>query len=366
MKRVFPLFVFIVIMPFLSCSCSRPSSSKMDGNADTVVFTRVYEPKEKAFSLLIPQGWQVEGGILRVNPLSQGGAAQSIAAKLDFTVKKDSAGTVLLRWLPDMLYFDARHSPAGQMGMLPPGSNYNGMLVYPLIPASEFITQMAFPYAHPQAQDIKVISNKALTNVARSYQNRVNQFFPQTGFQYDAALADVIYKEGTAEYAEKIVAVIENWGQLGAGMWGNKETVLMRAPRDEFKKWETVFSVIQDSVKIDPRWLSREIRGQIQRGQIVLDTQQEIQRIEQDIVAHRQKTNAEIHNDMFLTLTDQEEFVNPYTNEIDMGSNQWKHRWVNENGDVIYTDNGSYNPNHDIHLNRSGYKKTPVRQRFPQ
>ncbi|MFA5259705.1 MAG: hypothetical protein WC450_00585 [Candidatus Omnitrophota bacterium] len=369
MKRTQLLFVFMIITLSSSYSCSRPSSSNSnpgDGSGDIVVFTRVYEPKEKAFSLLIPQGWQVEGGILRVNPLSQGGAAQSIAAKLDFTVKKDSAGTVLIRWLPDMLYFDARYSPAGQMGMFPPGSNYNGMPVYPLMPASQFITQLAFPYAHPQAQDVKITGNKALTDLARSYQSRVNQFFPHLGFQYDAALSDVTYKEGATEYAEKIVALIENWGQLGAGMWGNKETFLIRAPQDEFKKWETVFSIIQNSVKVDPRWLAGEIRGQIQRGQIALDTQQEIQHIERDIVAHRQKTNAEIHNDMFLTLTDQEEYVNPYTNEIDTGSNQWKHRWVNESGDIIYTDNASYDPNHDVHLNRSDYKKTPVRQRFPR
>jgi len=63
-----------------------------------------------------------------------------------------------------------------------------------------------------------------------------------------------------------------------------------------------------------------------------------MQRIEQQITEHRQKTNAEIHNDMFLTLTDQEEYVNPFTNGVKMGSNQWKHRWENEAGDIIYTN----------------------------
>ena len=46
--------------------------------------------------------------------------------KLDFTVKRDEAGTVLVRFLPEMLYFDARRSPAGQKGRFPPGSNYGG------------------------------------------------------------------------------------------------------------------------------------------------------------------------------------------------------------------------------------------------
>ncbi len=364
--KSFSVFLLLVLLG-TSLSCSQPPETALKtAREDVMIFTRVYEPREKAFSILIPQGWQIEGGIVRVDPLSQGGPAQSIAAKLDFSVKKDKEGSVMIRWLPDMLYFDARYSPAGQMGMFPPGSNYNGMTVYPLMSAADFLTQIAFPYAHPQAQNIDFKKKKNLNKVAQNYQERVRQFFPQLGFQYDAAMAIINYSENNTEFEEKMVGVIENWGQLGAGMWGNKETFFIRAPKDVFEKWEAVFGIIQKSVKIDSRWLAGELQGQIKRGQIVLDTQREIQRIEQDIVSHQQKTNAEIHNDMFLTLTDQEEYVNPYTNEVEVGSNQWRNRWVNESGDILYTDSDSYNPNHDVELKRSDFKKTPVRKRFPQ
>lgn len=123
---------------------------------------------------------------------------------------------------------------------------------------------------------------------------------------------------------------------------------------------------MQNSVVINSQWLAGEIRGQMQRAGIVAQTMQEIQRIDREIVEHRQKTNAEIHNDMFLTLTDQEEYVNPYTNQVEIGSNQWQYRWVNESGEVVYTNREDYNPNQDVNLNRSDFKKTPVRKRFPQ
>jgi len=152
---------------------------------------------------------------------------------------------------------------------------------------------------------------------------------------------------------------------MGAGMWGNKETFYLRAPAEQFEEFEPLFSLIQASIRINPKWLAGEIRGQIQRGQIMINTQNEIQKIEQQIVSHRQRTNAEIHNDMFLTLTDQEEYVNPYNNEVEMGSNQWRYRWINENGDVLYTDDEYYDPNTDVNLQRSDYKRTPVRKRFP-
>ena len=114
---------------------------------------------------------------------------------------------------------------------------------------------------------------------------------------------------------------------------------------------------------INQQWLAGELRGQLQRTKIYQDTQREIQRIGDEIAKHRQQTVSEIHNDVFLTLTEQEEYVNPYTKQVELGSNQWKYRWINEGGEVIYTDNRYYDPNVDKDLNRSDYKRTPIRPR---
>lgn len=369
-----PLFIFILsfaavgALPVLSgpvCLLSETLSGKMEKDA-TVVFRRVQEPKEKSFSLLIPKGWHTEGGIFRIDPLAQGGAAQSIAAKVDFSVKKDRQGKVMIRWLPDMLYFDMRYSPAGQMGLFPNGSNYNGMTVFPLMSAEQFISRIAFPYAHPQAANIRIVAKKKLPKLEQKYLQFTRRTAPQLTMSYDAALLTVTYSEGGIRYKEKMIAVIENWGQLGAGLWGNKETFYLRAPVAQFEKWQRTFSIIQGSVNINPQWLRGEISGQMQRNKVMLQVMRDSRQIERSIVEHRQKTNAEIHNDMFLTLTDQEEYVNPFTKEVEIGSNQWKYRWTNPNGDVIYTDKEEYDPRVDVRLNRNDYKRTPIRKRFPR
>ena len=77
----------------------------------TVAFRRMVEPNEQAFSLLVPSGWQTEGGIFRVNPVTTNMAAQAIEAKLNFVLKKDAVGTVLLHFLPKILYVDNRGMP---------------------------------------------------------------------------------------------------------------------------------------------------------------------------------------------------------------------------------------------------------------
>ncbi|MFC1639631.1 hypothetical protein ACFL3B_02585 [Gemmatimonadota bacterium] len=329
----------------------------------TVLFERVAEPREQAFTLLVPKGWQLRGGIVRVDPTRQGGPAQSIAAKIDFAVQSDGDGSVMIYWPPDMLYFDARHTPAGQMGLFQPGSNYQGMTVWPVLPAIQFLQELAFRSLHPQASGVQIEDQRNLLALAQRYLQRVRAFPIQTTFSYDAATTTVSYSEGGRRYREQMITVIENWGQMGAGMWGNKETIVFRAPADEFDRWLPILSIVQRSVQLNTQWLAGELRGQIQRGEIALQTQREINQINQQISDHQQTTTAEIHNDMFLTLTDQEEYVNPYSNEVEVGSNQWQHRWVNDRGDVIYSDREAYDPNTDVQLSVSGFRRSAVRRR---
>ncbi|MCB0749314.1 MAG: hypothetical protein KDC90_17765 [Ignavibacteriae bacterium] len=370
----------ILLMSFVMLGCSENSEELKANNNSSIqqtkkekgknekppiIFERKSEPRENAFSLLVPKGWQIDGGIFRVDPTVQGGPSQSIAAKLDFAIKKDTEGSVMIRWLPDVLFFDMRNSPAGQMGLFPEGINYQGMTVYNLMNAENFISRIAFPYAHPQAQNVQIIERKNLQTFASQYATWVKQAMPYTTMSYDAAYLKIQYSEAGKVYDEYLLTLIENWGQLGAGMWGNKETFLVRAPQGELEKWESIFSVIQNSVKLNINWLMAEIKGQAARGEIAANTQKEIERIGREITEHKQKTNAEINNDMFLTLTEQEEYVNPYNNEVETGTNQWKHRWVNESGDVIYTDEESYDPNIDINLNSSDFKRSNIRKRFP-
>jgi hypothetical protein len=150
--------------------------------------------------------------------------------------------------------------------------------------------------------------------------------------------------------------------QLG-GLWGNQRAMLVRAPEGEFDSLAAIFAIIQGSVKINPQWLAGEIQGQIYRGNRSIQIQQDIQRIEREIVEHRQRSNAEINSDMYLTLTGQEDYVNPFTKEVQRGSNEWKHRWVTPSGEEVYTNLDSYNPNSDASVNRTDFRRSAVRQR---
>ena len=162
-------------------------------------------------------------------------------------------------------------------------------------------------------------------------------------------------------------------------MWSNKETILWRAPEDEFAAWDAVFDHIIASATPNPRWVVQEQANQQmlsrsfmqaqyaeqERARRQLEFQRSMQEMAQDIVEHRRQTYAEIRNDAYLMMTNQEEYINPYTREPEIGSNQWQYRWVTADGNEYYTDHEGDDPNQLDGLNQATWERTPVRPRFP-
>ena len=347
-------FMIIVAMGLsLSLTAAAASIKKL-------VLQRKPEPKEQAFTILVPKGWTVEGGIYWVHPDTAGGPANSVEKKCDLTIKRDSAGTMMLRLLPEVYYADSARG-AG-LYLFPYGSNYQGMVCAPLISAQQFLNQ-AVRLLRPQARDLKVIEQKSLPEVARAYGQRTANLPFGIRFNYDAAIVTFAYEENGTHYKERMFTIIEDRGQIAGGQWCNRSTIIARTPADEFDQWEPVFSMMLNSIEIDTQWLLKEIKEQLERAGIIISTQKEIQEIERQIAEHKQKTNAEIQNDMFLTLTGQAEFVDPYTKKVMIGSDAFKHQWINPSGEVVVSNDDNYSPNHDVEINRSDFKEMSRRKR---
>ncbi len=340
-----------------------------------IIFQRQFEPNENGASILVPQGWHLEGGCFRANFNSQMVTAQNIEAKFDLSIKKDAQGTVMLRSVPEMKYCDPRYLV---FGYYPPGSSYMGLIVQPLPSPAQFLAQMMFPWAHPQAAQAEMVEAKPW----EEYIEKFRQGAAQHGlnFAYDGAEVTFRYTENGVRYKEKAFAVLENLGAPAMGQWQNKATHYYRAPEDEFEDWEGVLFRISRSWQYNPQWQAQELASQQaltgafrqgvaaerQRAQNALNTQRYIQDGLADMLEHKRVTQEEIRNDNYLTMTNQEEYVNPYTNLVDTGSNQYGYRWVTERGDEFYTDSESDNPNDAGGvLERNDWRRTPVRPRRP-
>ena len=344
---------------------------------DEMKFQRMVEPNESAFSILVPEGWLMEGGIFRPNAATPMPSANAIAAKLHFALKRDPMGNVMIQWLPDILYCDLRMSPAG--GLFPPGSTYQGMLSCPLMPSNELLVQIVFPQSHPLAAGAEIIEQRSLPQFVQNYQRRMAPLQIPSWFTYGGGSVTFRYDEAGVRYQEKAYTIIENMGQMTGGMWCNRETVYLRTPLQEFSQWEPVFSHIQDSVQVNPHWIAREMASQRQgsqmfhsaqkasegRDQRFLRTQRQIQDIDRQIVDHRQRTNAEIANDQYLKLTGQEEYIDPHTGEIEITRDEGMYRWRTDGDEEFFSDDRDDDPNVESVANRSDWRRSPIRPRFP-
>jgi hypothetical protein len=151
-----------------------------------LVFERKNEPTEGAFSAAVPQGWLIQGGVMRANHMTQVVSAQTIEAKVDVSIKSDPAGGVMIRFCPQIKYCDVRMTPAGMMGLFPPGSNYQGMIVCPVMPAQQFAAQMMFPWAHPQASQAQMLEAHPVPEHVQPFQQQAAaRGLP---FTYDSSL----------------------------------------------------------------------------------------------------------------------------------------------------------------------------------
>jgi len=196
-------------------------------------------------------------------------------------------------------------------------------------------------------------------------------------FEYDGGIGTFVYTENGRRYEEKQFTVIESMGMMGGGMWSNKDTMLIRAPEGELAQWEPLLHRIRESVVLNPQWVAGEIvsqeflsqsflnaqQAEQARSRRALEIQQHIQQMDRQIAEHRMRTNEEIQDPAYLTMVGQEEYVNPFTDEPETGSNEWEYRWVTDGGEEYYTDVEDDDPSVNGVLDRSDWRRSPVRRR---
>jgi len=353
-------------------AAAKPQEQAKDANdagAAMVRFQRQWEPKEHAYSFLVPAGWSVEGGIFHVDPMQAGGPTNSIDGKCDMAVKKDAAGAVLFRWLPTWNYCDMTQSAQFSMtaGLFPVGSRYQGMEVRPMPDYAGFLKTL-FGSLHPTASDVNIVELKPMPELGRimaTINKGTDDQLRMLGLgatRYDAGGMIVEYNENGTRFREGLVTCLVDMRSAGA-MWSNQHTQMLRSPAREAKQWKPVLDIICQSVRLNPEWFARASRAGAERARLSQETLRYIQSVDQQIVEHRNQTNAEIRYEDYLMLTGQEDYVNPYTKEVERDTSEYKYRWTTEGGDMIYTNQYGFNPNTQREFNNKEWKLTPVRER---
>jgi hypothetical protein len=137
----------------------------------------------------------------------------------------------------------------------------------------------------------------------------------------------------------------------------------MRAPKAEADALKPLLDVVRQSLKIDPQWLAKYQRATAERSATAAELFRTLARIDQEIFERRAKQKSESQHENYLILTGQEEYVNPYTKEVERDTSEFAHRWVTASGDYVYTNQSTFDPNREPALNQVEWQATPPRKR---
>lgn len=280
-----------------------------------VFFRRVADPGGGAFSLLMPEGWTWEGGtVLAAAPAaaSAGAAARDASAAgqgdggplgggstVDLSLRGDGDGAVALR-----RFGDRARGGAGE----------------PAPAAASFLIDTVLREARPGARNVRVREQRAAPELARACLRALFPDGPPPGTNAAASAVTVDYDEGEAAYRERLAGVVVG----GPSGWGSAWTAAARAPREQWARWEPVFSLVLATVEPSGAWGAGALREALA-----------------------------------LRLPRENRWESPFGETAEAGAFHFgRYRWVTPDGDVAYSSNETYNPNAGAALGRTDWRKS--------
>jgi len=293
-----PLTLFFLSILLFSCKTDINNVAKKLENKSLEEqhsdgFNHAEEPNEKAFTFLVPENWSISGGITRVSSNLSDAKDDRHEAKLYLKLTSPDAKSTLC-WLPNNNYFAPGKSRKTKNQ--PSEKNTSNFPEMSLLSPADFGIQIAFPFAHPHASELRIIENKKLEEVAKEYQLLSTLSSPKKNCDFMAASVTIQYLENGTTFRERIICVIESSND--SGNWGNRDTWYIRSKTDQFVEMLPTFSTICKSVRVNPIWIEKEIL--LQQKEIRADiSNKDLSTIEKEIYEQRIRVNTAIATNLF-------------------------------------------------------------------
>ncbi|MFH0783753.1 MAG: DUF6263 family protein [Pseudomonadota bacterium] len=301
----------------------------------------------EAFRLLMPKGWKFQGGLRwvarekRPDQLSKTDTLMPVRS--DYAVFSPD-GRYLLRSYPAEYWVDTSRTPMNQAGYgFKPGSNYSGMIVSPVLTPEQYISSYVYPQQRGQVAGVTVVKQEPLPKLAELFAaeaNRFNQLIASTAVQgnldFRAGTITIDYTDGQTPFRETFVTVIQYIDTAGMVMFWPRVNFSYRAPKEEFDRWQPVFTTIATSVENNPRWKLHltKMTENIAISQQQMDDY--CHRVQRDIADSHAATTSELARDMgYLT--------SPYHSYKGTDGNRYhlptdKYHFMNTQGELLSQD----------------------------
>lgn len=307
----------------------------------------------EAFSMLIPEGWSVSGGIIwRQHATMPGAISLSI---------KSPDELYELRLVPSMPYYWS-HNPLSLFGAAE-GSQYMGNEVRR--PVSNFLQYVDQYVLHRSGMRCRIVGHSRhpeLENVLRS-ENPAG--FGREVF-IDAGIAKVEYAfKGYMFEGDITCGIVITNMMYGQSSWIADKIISTRAPKGKLQDAGKVFAVMLKSFKFNLRWfnlyhslvqsLTQYVMQNISDAGfisgIIRNTFEEVSDTVRRSYETQQAANDRVYRGISESIRGVNTFYDPYKGYSVEIPNAYRYVYANPLGEYIVTDNPNYNPNVGSNLN---------------
>jgi DNA-directed RNA polymerase subunit RPC12/RpoP len=316
----------------------------------------------EAFRLLIPAGWDFQGGVTWVtdNP--------GIPAYIAFQVR-NPGGVETFEVFPTMPFYWT-NNPTVVM-MFPIGSRYFGNEVRPPAPVQQVMQQIVLPRLRGQMSDLRLLNLEEMPELVRQVQ--ATRPVPDEATFSNAARARIQYRQGDQTIEEEIFGVVEGthvampvlMGMMEHIYWQASYLFSWRAVAGRLDESADIFQSILYSIRINPEWFGRcvqisqyLIQNQIQQiqniGQLSRYISQINDQISDEIMAsynQRQAVYDRVATQFSQAIRGVEEYYDPNQDRTVELPGMYNYAWSNSLGEYYVTDDPNFDPNVGSNLN---------------
>lgn len=309
--------------------------------------------KHEAFTMLIPEGWSVSGGITWRQHATMPGAIHLFIGSPD--------GMYQLNLLPSKPYYWSQN-PLQLFGAKE-GSKYMGNEVRrPVSGALQYLQQYILPKGKYRTTIIDYNRFPDLENALRSE----NQAAPGCSISIDAVIAKLEYAQNGYLFNGNITCGIVTTDMLyGQTSWIADKIISTRAPKGKQTEADKLFSVMLNSFKFNLHWfncyhqfvqhLTQYVLQDIYNAGVISTIISNAFNHVSDTVRrsyeNQQASNDRVFRGISESIRGVNSFYDPYKGYSVQIPNEYRYVYANPLGEYVMTDNPNFNPNVGSNLN---------------
>ena len=299
-----------------------------------VRYLRWADPREGAFSLEVPEGWNTTGGLFRFAAVDVRGALQSVSPDglTRITIGDAEIPTFVvpnetLAWTG---FTEGR--------WYSPGYGVN-IMVRRYIPGPYFVGEYVQARIAPSCPGLQIVASRDRADAVQAI-NAINQQYSTPGFATQLTAGEVAFTcRGSADPANGYYfAGTQLTGGMGMAQWNVQYLFGYVTPAARVGETQSVLEHMMASFQVNPQWFGAQQQTTAATSQIVTRTNQEISNLISKSYWSTQSTLDELRRRRSNATLGLEDVVDTQSGQqfkIESGSNYY---WIDHRGTIVGTD----------------------------